>query len=331
MRIIQDYLRQTGDIQLLDQVVNNASVIDCMKDAGRELIGRFRQEDGLLDFGAGSNPLIEIRTDGYQHIVPAANGLAASYLLKIAQWCRERSDSDSAQFQEWADQIQKSMSEKLWNEKDGWFYNLHADGRKELVWTYHLFDLLDRDILSLSKEEQLVSHITEGEFLGPYGMYSISKQDRLHWDFEDVDWGGGGQYVGMPLRIAESLFRLGYYNSGWSVLSRCKLWSDRYPYLPQEIFTDLLRSPEVVEMSLEVSAGSGVQAILFGVFGLRPQKNGSLEILPSYNQMLGHAKMTGYRFRGHCYDVVMEPLEFRVYRDGELVTVNPYGKRVCLK
>jgi hypothetical protein len=220
------------------------------------------------------------------------------------------------------------MSEKLWNKQLGWFHNLHSDGRQELVWTYHLFDLLDRGVLSSSQKKALISHISEGEFLGPYGMYSISKRDQIHWDFEDVDWGGGGQYVGMPLRIAESLFRLGYYEPGWSILSRCKQWSSRYPYLPQEIFTDLLRSPEVVEMSLEISAGSGVQSILFGIFGLRPQVDGSLEILPSYNHSLGDAEMTGYKFRCHSYDVVMGPLEFKVYRDGELIRVNPYGKPV---
>lgn len=330
MQIVQDYLRQTGDLATLDRMEEDTSVVEQMKQAGLELMKRFRQSDGLLDFGAGSNQnqRIEIRTDGYQHMVPAFNGLAANYLRQIAQWCRDRNDPDASKLEQWADQLEISMREKLWNEQEGWFDNLHADGRRELVWSYHLFDLLDKDVLSPSQLQGLISHLTEGEFLGPFGMYSISKRDHIHWDLEDVDWGGGGQYVGMSLRIAESLFRLGYSEPGWDILNRCKQWSMSYPYLPQEIFTDFLRSPEVVEMSLEISAGSGVQAILFGVFGLRPQVDGSLEILPSYHQKLGDAKMTGYRFRGHSYDVVMGPLEFKVYRNGELMHVNPYGQPV---
>ena len=79
-------------------------------------------------------------------------------------------------------------------------------------------------------------------------------------------------------------------------------------------------------MPLEVSAGGGVQTILFGVFGLRPNDDGSLEIMPAYHHELGEARMTGYRFRGHIYDVVMGPWDFEVYRDNKLAAKNTYGE-----
>jgi hypothetical protein len=59
---------------------------------------------GLLDFGSGSEKMIEIPTDGYQHAVAATNGLAFAYFRQIAAWCASRHDPDAAQFTQWADQ-----------------------------------------------------------------------------------------------------------------------------------------------------------------------------------------------------------------------------------
>lgn len=324
MRILQDYLRQTGDLTFLDHIEEGATVFEWMKRMGRELVKRYARPDGLLDFGAGSEKTIEMRTDGYQHVVAAMNGMSFAYFRQLAFWARQRQEPEAPQFDQWANQLHKSMNEKLWNEQAGWFDNLYPDGSRHLVWSYHLFDVLDGGLLSEAQQRRLTSHIVEGEFLGPYGMYSVSKIDRIHWDLEDVDWGGGGQYAGAPLRIAEFLYRLGYGELGWNVLSRCTYWVDRFPYIPQEIFADFLGNP-AVEMPLEISAGSGVQAILFGIFGLRPVTEGTLEICPSYHQELGEASMMGYRFRGHTYDVVMGPWGFKVFKDGKVAARNPHG------
>lgn len=328
MRILQDYLRNTGDETLLDQTVGGVTVFESMKRVGTEMEKRFGRPDGLLDFGAGSEKMIEIRTDGYQHVVAATNGLAFEYFRQLAEWCRERHDPDAVKFDQWANRIQKSMNSELWNSNSGWFINLYPDGSRHLVWSYHQFELLDTGILSTEEQQQMTNHLKEGEFLGPYGMYSISKEDQIHWDREDADFGGGGQYAGEPLRISESLYRLGHSELAWDILSRCLRWAQYFPYIPQSIFTDF-RGNTQVEMPLELSAGSGVQAILFGTFGLQPHQNGSLDISPSYHHELGIARMTGYRFRGHVYDVVMGPWNYRVYRDGKLAATNVYGKLVA--
>ncbi|MBZ5561961.1 MAG: hypothetical protein LAP13_06020 [Acidobacteriia bacterium] len=328
MSILLDYLRQTGDLAFLDHTEEGATVFEWMKRMGREMVKRYGRPNGLLDFGAGSEKMLELRTDGYQHVVAASNGMAVEYFRQVAEWGRARSDPEAAQFDQWADQLEKSMNEKLWDGRAGWFDNLYPDGGRHQVGSYHLFDILDARFLSEAQRRRLISHLTEAEFLGPYGMYSISKSDRVHWDLEDVDWGGGGQYTGMPLRIAESLYRLGYPELAWNILSRCTRWSGSFPYIPQEMFADFLRSPEVVEMPLEIAAGSGVQAIVFGVFGFRPQIDGSLDVSPSHHRELGNASLTGYLFRGHSYDVVMDPWQFQVFRDGKLLADSPYGRPV---
>jgi hypothetical protein len=327
MWILQDYLRQTGDFAFLDRVESGASVYEWMKRAGVEVKKKYGRPDGLLDFGSNNNNFLEIRTDGYVNVVAATNGLAAECFQQLADWGRGRKDPDADQFAGWAAQLRKGLNEKLWDEQAGWFDNLYPDDSRQLVLSYHLFDILGANWLSAHQRLRLIAHITEGEFLGPYGMYSIAKSDERHWDLMDADWGGGGQYTGMPLRIAETLYRLGYSELGWDILARCGRWTERFPYLPQDAYTDYFGEiPE--DMPLEIAAGSGVQAILFGIFGLRPQMDGSLQISPAYHSEMGEAKMAGYRFRGHTYDIAMMPAEYSVYRDGELVARSVYGSPV---
>jgi hypothetical protein len=327
MRVLTDYMAQTGDTHILDAKVNGSTVFETMKRVGEEIHQRYAHPDGLLDFGAGSRLFLEIRTDGYQHAVAADNGLAEAYFRQIAAWCHLRSDPDAARFDRWAEELQRAINKKLWNQQIGWFENLYPDGSLHLVWSYHLYDLLGSGVLTEEQQQRMISHLEEGEFLGPYGMYSISKSDHVHWDLEDVDWGGGGQYTGMPLRIAESLYRLGYSELGWDILARCARWTNSYPYIPQEIFADSGNYPKV-EMPIEIAAGSGAQAILFGVFGLRPHADGSLEVSPAYHHELGKAVMSGYRFHGPSYGVAMDPWKFRVYQDSRLIAQHPYGQPV---
>jgi hypothetical protein len=156
-------------------------------------------------------------------------------------------------------------------------------------------------------------------------MYSMSKADRAHWDLEDVDFGGGGQYTGQPLRIVESLYRLGHPELAWDILSRCIQWTKYFPLIPQEVFADNPRVPEV-EMPLELDAASAMGAIVFGVFGLRPHVDGTLDVAPSYHHELGQARLTGYKFRGHSYDVVLGPWDYEVFRDGKQVARSNYAK-----
>ena len=325
MRILQDYLCQTGDMAFLDREEKGATVYEWMKRMGADLQKQRGRPDGLLDFGSNSNNLLEIRTDGYEHVVAATNGMAVQYFEQIAAWGRARNDPDAGKFAAWAAQLKKSLNDKLWDEQAGWFDNLFPDGTRQQVLSYHLFDILKTGLLTERQQQRLVGHIREGEFLGPYGMYSIAKSDDVHWDLMDEDWGGGGQYTGMPLRIAETLYRLGYSERGWNILVRCARWTERYPYLPQDAFTDSISDLDGEDMPLEIAGGSGAQAIIFGIFGLRPAVDGSLAIMPAYQRELGNAKMAGYHFRGHTYDVALTPASYCVYRDGKLTGRKAYG------
>jgi hypothetical protein len=331
VRILNDYIRQTGDATVLDHVESGASVFQWLKRLANDMQNKYARPDGLLDYGGDTMALLEIRTSGYEHVVAATNAMAADYFRQLARWCRLRNDPDAARFEAWAERLQKAVNETLWNDREGWFDNLYPDGSRHLVLSYHQFDVLDGQVVSLDRKRRMIARIKEGEFLGPYGMFSIARSDRAHWDREDCDFGGGGQYIGQPLRIAESLYRMGENQNAWDVLSRCTRWIERFPYFPQSIYADdLILQPHQMDWPLEISAGGGAQAVIFGLFGLRPHVDGSLEVCPAYNGTLGEARLKGYRFRGHKYDVIMTPAKFQVWRDGQTVAEQPYGQAVRL-
>lgn len=328
--MIDAYITYTGDWSILDEKIDDATVYEWMKRWAYKFKNEYSKPDGLIDVGYNTELLIEIRTDGYNHIVPVVNGLAADLYRWIGDEAARRGDKDSAKFKYWHDQLIKSMNEKLWNDESGWFDNLYPDGTKGTTWTYHLLDLLDKKDLSAYQAHRMIQHLADGEFMAKYGLYSTSKVDDLHWDRIDADFGGGGQYNGMTLRIAKNLFERGYGVQGWEILKRYSKYTDHFPYFTHNPLSDKMYQDHS-SMSLQISAGAGLEAIFSGIFGVRPQKDGSIIFSPYYHSDFGKSKLTDFRFRGNSFDVVLKPDEYEVWKNNELFRVSKYGKKVvCL-
>ena len=320
LRIVRDTLAQTGDAAWLDERIGEAPLYEHLCDMGRELHRRYARPDGLLDLGEEAGTLLEIRTSGYEHVVAASNGMAADTFAQLAAWSRERRDPRAAEFDRWGRQISEAMQKELWDEDAGWFVNLYPDGSRHRVMSYHLFELLDTPLLQPEQRRRLVAHLEGEDFTGPFGLHSIARSDLTHYDREDCDWGGGGQFVGMPLRITESLFRMGERRAAWDLMKRCTRWTERLPYWPQTIYADeLALQPHQVDWPLQLAGGGGVQAVVRGMFGLRPRCDGTLQVRPACEADLGDAQLSGYRFGGRVYDVAMSADGFVVMEDGREV------------
>jgi hypothetical protein len=328
IQMVSDYIRLTGDKSFLDEKIDDRTIFQYLKQAAISLRAQYARPDGLLDIGGGTKKMLEIRTSGYEDVIATINGLAAGYFRKMAEWCKDRSDSDADQFQVWSNGLFKAIDSTLWNDEAGWYANILPDGSKNLVLSYHMLDLLDEPGIPKDHKLRMIQGIRDGEFLGPYGMFSIARSDSAHWDREDCDWGGGGSYVGQPLRIAEALYRLDP-DKAWEVLSHCARWVEAFPYFPQTIYADeLALQPHQMDWPLQISGGGGVQAVIFGLFGIQPMEDGSITISPHYNKSLGKSKLTGYRFRGHIYDIMLNPTSFEVHRDGTCLGAKPYRDKV---
>jgi hypothetical protein len=72
-----------------------------------------------------------------------------------------------------------------------------------------------------------------------------------------------------------------------------------------------------------------LEAIWSGIFGLRPQFDGSLVVSPPpFNPEIGEAALAGYQFRQHRYDVELLSSGWRVFLDGKLWSQSEYGQQV---
>ncbi|MGB5555094.1 MAG: hypothetical protein WBM83_10590 [Flavobacteriaceae bacterium] len=327
--MIEAYIRHTGDYSIFDEKAAGVSVWEWMQRWVDELQDNYTNDLGLIDVGYNTEKIIEIRTDGYNHAVPITNTLTIDLLYTMSDWAARRNEKKLKEtyFKD-AEKLKSLVNKYMWNEELGWFDNYYPDGTKGTIWTYHLFDLLGTDFLPDHQAYRLVSHIQEGEFLGKYGVYSIARRDTIHWDLIDSDWGGGGQYAGMPGRISRNLYQKGFAGKGWDVLKRISRYVDHFPYLPQNPRID---SPEQdrSSMPLEISAGAGWEAIVFGTFGVKIEKD-KLTIKPFNHEDIGGATLKDIIWKGRKFGIQLTRKTFSVYEGENLLATKFYGESVTI-
>jgi hypothetical protein len=324
--MIEAYLRHTGDYSIFNQKAGELTVWQWMQKWVEELQTNYTNKEGLLDIGYNTEKIIEIRTDGYNHVVPITNILTIQLLYRMSEWAVFMKDKNRDIYYRDAEKLKSLVNNKLWNEQKGWFDNLYPDGTKEAIWTNHLFDALGTDYLSGSQINKLVSHLREGVFLGKFGIYSIARNDTIHWDLIDSDWGGGGQYAGAPGRLSRYLYKQGFPEMGWDILHRHMRYIEYFPYLPQNPRTDA-PIQDRSSMPVEIASGAGMEAIIFGTFGIKID-NDILTITPNTSEELGLTTLRDFKFKGNSYSISLEKRLFSVYRNGIKVTEKPYGGSV---
>jgi len=316
-QMIDAYMVQTGDTEILNRKISGQTLLYWMKEWGDILQNDFTSKtNGMIDLGYDPEALVEIRTDGYDHIVPVLNGLSIEYYKWLSKWCKEFKDADTEKYNKLATALENKFHQRLWNADKRWFDNLYPDGGRKPVYSNLLFDLIRTDVLTGEERLGLLSHLNDNEFLGAYNIYSMSRQDPIHWDRVDTDWGGGGSYTGIPMQLVRYLYKTGMGELAWTILNRFTQYVDHFPYISQNYRADAPFQDES-SMALAISAGAGVEAIIFGLFGLNPQIDGTLDIHPYYSYDLGKASLTDYQFRGHSYDITMDRYGFKLFRDGK--------------
>lgn len=328
--MIEAYLRHTNDYSIFNEKAAGKTVWQWMQAWVDELQDNYTNKLGLIDVGYNTEKIIEIRTDGYNHAVPITNTLTIDLLYTMADWAKKRNESKlEKKFFKDAKELKSLVDEYMWNEELGWFDNYYPDGTKGTIWTYHLFDLLGTDYLPDNQVYKLVSHLQEGEFLGKYGVYSIARRDSVHWDLIDSDWGGGGQYAGMPGRISRNLYQKGFAGKGWDVLKRNMRYIDHFPYLPQNPRIDVAEQDRS-SMPVQIAAGAGLEAIVFGTFGVNIQEN-RLSIKPYNHEDIGKALLEDIQWNNDNYSIQLNRKTFSIYKNGQLETTKFYGETYSIK
>jgi hypothetical protein len=190
--------------------------------------------NGLIDFGKQHN-LLEMRNAGYEHYVASPNAERAVNLQRLAALndMSGGSREESAAWREKATDIIAAVRKELWDEKAGWFASVYPDGRREMVYSIQMFDVIHAGATTPPMTERMLQHLVQGKFLFPYGISSVSKEDSLRYEYNDTDWGGSGAYTGDGPQLASILYHLNKPALAYEVLQSYFWMGKHLAYSPR--------------------------------------------------------------------------------------------------
>ena len=306
--LIYHYVQVTGDVGFLRETVNGKSILDWV------LFNTTFRDDlskpaVLVDYG-DCNP-IELRGKyRYTNVMPELNGVRYNnYRLawKLGRLAGENWDY----LLERAEALKVLLKETLWSPKDRWFFFMYPNGVKELRYTNQLYEMIGSKVLEKEEEEGLVSHLNDDEFLSPYGLHSMAKQDPAY-DQVDIDSGGGGNCGGFTAVIAELLYRAGYTAQAEEILKRTLWWGERLPYWGDSIVANQIEYRKDTPLQSYIDAPAGAQCIIFGMFGVNLELDGTITINPKLPSWSPQASLKGLKLRGSSMDISAAGQEFTV-------------------
>jgi len=300
-RLAHDYVTLTGDLGVLSEKIGDETFLDYLyryalrpDDLGRP--------PTLVDYGTNKNLLELNRTNDYEHYTPSPNGermLIYRQLDDLFSWAGRKPPDDLVKR---AEAFRKHFVERLWDPEHRWFHSLDTNQQPRIAYSIQIFDLLRTGMLSREQQEAVLSHLNESEFLSPYGVHSLSKQDE-GYDPNDADWGGPGAYAGDVPELVVDLIQSGHEKQGVDVLKRI-LWWGRFPYIPQAVLA-ASRDYRHNGRANVISGLSGGQAILNGLLGIRVDDR-RVYFRPVNDPIVAGLKLSNLRIRGQRFGLEVD-------------------------
>jgi mannosylglycerate hydrolase MGH1-like protein len=283
--------------------------------AHQALDGRFDRYGVLRDYGDQHN-LLEMRGAGWEHVVASPNAERAAALDMLAELSGATGAGlPVAELRSTARQVRAEVVRQLWDGRAGWFTSRYPDGHTELAYSIQAYDALRAGACPPPMAAALLSRLTDDDFLGEYGVSSVSARDGRHYELGDTDWSGGGAYTGEGPQLALTLWERNESELAWDVLRRL-LWMGRhFPYFPQEHYCDRPAAPPTGRRANIVAGLAGAEAIVTGLAGVRTRPDGALLVHPRPIRA-GTVHLRGLRHRGRTVDVLVEPGRAQVTVDG---------------
>ena len=224
------YVMETGDVSFLLERVGGKTVIERMVDMALAH-DDLSKPAVLADYGS-CNDHLELRTGHlYDGEMPDLN-LRRIVLLRLADaLCQLVGHAPGVNLVARAEALKRLCRERQWDDRIGWFVGRCSDGKRTVRWTIQMFKALGWGDWVLDSDAQavLMRHLMNpAEFLGEYGIHSLSKLDPAY-DELDVDNGGPGACVSFAPAIAERLYADGYAAEAETILCRLKWLGSRLP------------------------------------------------------------------------------------------------------
>jgi hypothetical protein len=312
-RMVREYVAATQDFTLLqERLAGGGDLLARLESLARS--GTPTKLGPLFDYGDTTH-LLEMRTAGYEHVVPSPNAERCWILRTLAEFHDRAAGGRGDRLRADADAVAAALREHLWDEQAGWLRCLDPDGKHaQLVFSVQVLTILGLDVLPRELCARLASRVRDGEFLGTHGLHSVSLADRLHYEAGDVDWGGGGSYVGQGPLLVQDLYHVGADAAAETLLERMTWWASLYPYFPQSIRADRASYCDFDRPNC-IAGLAGAQAIVAGLCGFEPRLDGTLAIAPRVFRGSGW-RLRNLRWAGRSVDVECGPARWRARVDG---------------
>ena len=301
--LIGAYVMETGDVGFLHERVDGVSVIDRVVKMALTH-DDLSQPAVLADYGPHNDHLELRRGYLYDGEMPDMN-LRRIVLLHLAdRLCRLAGHDPKVDLVARARALKALCREKQWDEKAGWFSGRCSDGKRTIRWTMQMFKALGWGdwVLDPDTSDALVRHLMNPrEFLGDYGIHSLSKTDIAYDDW-DVDNGGPGACVSFAPAIIDRLYADGRLAEADDIFHRLTWLGDCLPYWGDSHYADR-KDYRHGTLQLNIEGCGIAQTIIFGMFGIDVAEDFSIRVAPHLPKSAGRITLSGLRLAGQTLDV----------------------------
>jgi hypothetical protein len=308
--LIYNYVKITGDHSFLKDTVAHKSILEHV--IAQALFKDDSSKDvALINYGPSKSHLeLKNRKHNYNYIMPDLNGRRYMNYIRAAELC-SISGVNSEFLKNRSESLKTLFNNTLWDSNKNWFYYVNPDTLQEHRYTIQMFYLIGNNLLSQQQEMGLISHLNKKEFLSKYGIHSLSKKDKAY-DRKDVDNGGPGSCTAFPLNIAKTFYNNGYKTQAEEILKRILWWERKMPYWGDSFYARKMDYRKNTPLQATLDAVTGAQCIIFGMFGIRCEFDGSIRINPTLPTFANDISLRGIRLKGKVFDVIVKGKEYCV-------------------
>lgn len=323
------YVTQTRDTAFLEsRCASGERVIDrlCREAMMHDDLAR---DAVLVDYGDGNHHLElrgELRYDG---IVPDLNLRRCVNYHLCAALCRIAKVKPPVAMEQRAESLKKLVEERLYDPRHRWFRAIDPRGKPCLRWTIQLFKALGWGDWALTPRTRkaLLSHLTEAEFVGKYGMHSLAKDDPAY-DPADIDNGGPGACISFAPAVVDRLYREGEEKLAWEIFRRLLWLADKLPYWGDSHAADRMEYRRDTPLQNDIQGAALAQTIIFGLFGIDVDEHFAVTVAPHLPADARRIALDNLRIAGKTISVRVNEKTFTVVCDGKRFTAKAGGRIV---
>jgi hypothetical protein len=320
-RLVDDYLRHTGDLAFLDEQLAAADgaekgIAEHVRDWSRAW-HRLRSATGLADYGGIDNLLECVST--YVHEVASLNGANVWCLRRAADIAEHQGRTgDATALRSEADDLAKLVAARYIPGK-GIFHTAMPDGT--LVETRHCYDFATigttiPDDLPAGAADEMVDFFVR-ELRTPNWMRALSPYDRDAAFSVRSDHQWNGAYPAWPPDSARSAIALGHPEvvADWiSGLARstnqgppgqAHFVDEAVPPIDGGARKSPPQYPYLIDWACS-SAGAWCELVLSGIFGVQVGLDGTVTASGVLEHFDPAARLEGLRVQGRSYTVTAE-------------------------